>query len=90
MTDLGKPFARCSFFKIFFFFFFSYLAALGLRCCSWVFSSCGEWGRFSLVVRRLLTVVVSLVWSTGSRAHGLSSLSSQAPEHRLSSCGAWV
>ena len=31
-----------------------------------------------------------LLWSTGSGARGLSTCGSQAPEHRLSSCGAWA
>ena len=34
---------------------------LGLRCCTRTFSSCGERGLFFVAVRRLLTVVASLV-----------------------------
>ena len=70
-----------------FFFFLVYLAALGLRCCSWVFSSCGEWGLFFIQCAGSSLWWFLLFWGTGSRAHGLSGCSSQAPEHRLSSCG---
>ena len=38
-----------------------FLAALGLRCCAWAFSSCGEWGLLFIAVRRLLIAVTSLV-----------------------------
>ena len=34
-------------------------SALGLRCCVWAFSGCGERGCSLLVVRRLLTVLAS-------------------------------
>ena len=44
--------------------FILFLAALGLRCCAWVFSSCGEWGLL-FVVRWLLIAVVSLVAEHG-------------------------
>ena len=37
------------------------LAALGLHCCAWAFSSCGERGLLFLLVRRLLIAVASLV-----------------------------
>ena len=37
------------------------LAALGLCCCAWAFSSCGERGLLFVVVRGLLVAVVSLV-----------------------------
>ena len=68
-------------FRVFFF-----LAVLGLCCCggsSPVVAS----GSYSLVL------VCSSQWllssqSRGSREHGLHSCSSQALEHRLSSCGA--
>ena len=36
-------------------------AALGLRCCAWAFSSCGEWGLLFIVVCGLLIAVASLV-----------------------------
>ena len=50
------------------------LAALGLHCCVWAFSSCGNRGLLFLVVHRLLIAVAS---HCGARAL----------EHRLSSCG---
>ena len=45
-------------FKIFIYLF---LAALGLRCYTWAFSSCGEWGLLFVVVCGLLIAVASLV-----------------------------
>ena len=45
--------------------FILFLAALGLRCCAWAFSSCGERGLFFVVVRGLLIAVVSLVVDHG-------------------------
>ena len=84
-------------FSLFFLNSFIYLlAALGLHCCAWAFSSCGEWGLLFIAVLGLLTVVASLVAehrALGARAavvvaSGLSSCGSWALEHRLSSCGA--
>ena len=62
------------------------LAALGLHCCAWTFSSCGEWGLLFAAVRGLLIAVASLVaehelsgtWASVLAAHGLRAL-----EHRL-------
>ena len=34
---------------------------LGLHCCTWAFSSCGEWGLLFVVVCVLLIAVASLV-----------------------------
>ena len=45
----------------FFFFIFLFLAVLGLRCCMWALSSCGEQGLLFIVVRGLLIAVASLV-----------------------------
>ena len=73
----------------FYVFIFKFLAVLGLHC----------YASFALVVAlvvvcRLLIVVVSLLWSMGcasvAAARGLSSCSSRALEHRLSSCGSWA
>ena len=66
---------------------------MGLRCCMWVFSSCGEQELFFIVVHGLLIAVASLVVALSVRAsvvaaHGLSSFGSRALECRLSSCGA--
>ena len=61
-------------------FIYLFQAALGLRCCTWAFSSCGERGRgYSL----LWCAGFSLRWllllqSTGSRCAGFSS------------CGMWA
>ena len=41
------------------------MAVLGLRCCTRAFSTCGEQGLLFVVVRRLLTVVASLVAEHG-------------------------
>ena len=41
------------------------MAALGLRCCAWAFSSCGEPGLLFVAVRRLLIKVASLVTEHG-------------------------
>ena len=38
-----------------------FLAALGLRCCTQAFSSCGERGLLFIAVRGLLIVVASLI-----------------------------
>ena len=40
------------------------LTALGLPCCVWAFSSCGEWGLL-FVVHGLLIAVASLVAEHG-------------------------
>ena len=81
------------------FFFFFFLAVLGLRCCTQAFSSCGEQGLLFLVMRRLLIAVASLVaehgllacrlqqlWNMGSVvvAHGLQSAGSVVVAHGLS------
>ena len=46
-------------------FFHLFLAVLGLYCCAWAFSSCGERGLLFVAVRRLLIVVASLVAEHG-------------------------
>ena len=73
------------------------MAALGLRCCPWAFSSCSEQGLLFFAVRGLLIAVASCcgAWALGVRAsivavRGLSSCGSWALEHRLSSCGTWA
>ena len=66
------PFAATWHISLFLKFFFKvtflknlFLAALGLRCCAWAFSSCGEWGLLFVVVRGLLIAVASLVAEHG-------------------------
>ena len=58
------PCAAC-FLKNKFIYLFLFLAVLGLRCCVWAFSSCGEQGLLSVAVRGLLIVVSSLVAEHG-------------------------
>ena len=53
------------FITLFIFIYLFILAALGLRCCSGAFSSCGEWGLCFVAVRGLLIVVASLVVEHG-------------------------
>ena len=50
----------CLFFY-FYFYIFYFLAALGLRCCTWAFSSCSERELLFVAVHRLLIAVASLV-----------------------------
>ena len=50
---------------VFISYLFIYLAVLGLRCCVWAFSSCGEQGLLFVAVRGLLIVVASLVAEHG-------------------------
>ena len=77
-------------------FIYLFLAALGLRCCTQAFSSCGERGLLFVVVHGLLIAVASLccgaralgAWASVVVARGLSSCGSWALELRLSSCGA--
>ena len=46
-------------------FIYLFLAVLGLLCCAWSFSSCGEQGLLFVAVRGLLIVVASLVAEHG-------------------------
>ena len=75
-------------------FIYLFLAALGLHCCVWAFSGCGEWGLLFVVVHGLVLVVASRcgAWALGTQApvvvaRGLSSCGTRALERRLSSCG---
>ena len=78
------------------FLFFLFLAALGLHCCTRVFSSCGKWGLLFVVVRGLLIAMAWArawalgIWASVVAACGLSSCGSRALERRLSSCGTQV
>ena len=64
-----------------------FLAALGLCCCRFSFSSCGERKLPFVAVRRLLPVVASLAAEHGLQVCGLSRCSMWAPECSFSSCG---
>ena len=46
------------------------MAVLGLRFCARAFSSCGKWGPLFIAVPGPLTIVASLVGSTGSICAG--------------------
>ena len=70
-----------------FIYFYLFFSVLGLHCFGCAFSSCGEWGLLIVTVHRLLSVVASPLWSTGSRHMGLSSCYSPALEPGLSGCG---
>ena len=48
-----------------FIYYYLFLAALGLHCYAWAFSSCGKRGLLFVVVRGLLIVVASLVVEHG-------------------------
>ena len=106
MIKIILPSSKCTVFFFFFLinvfifilFIYLFLTALGLCCCTRAFSRCSEWellfrcgghashcGGFSCCKTRALGMQASVVV-----ARGLSSYGSQALEHRLSSCGAWV
>ena len=59
----AKTMSHSFFLKLIYFILF--LAALGLRCCTQAFSSCGEQGLLFVVVRGLLIAVASLVADHG-------------------------
>ena len=59
---LSSPILFFFFYK---FIYFIFLAALGLCCCAWGFSSCDEQGLLFIAVRGLLIVVASLVVEHG-------------------------
>ena len=54
-----------NFFYVVYIIYLFILAALGLHCCMWAFSSCGELGLLFDVVRQLLIVVASLAAEHG-------------------------
>ena len=62
-----------------------FLAALGLRCCTRAFSSCGKRGLIFVAVRGPLIGVPSLCF----RARALGARASVVVARGLSSCGTW-
>ena len=71
------------FFSYFIYFYFIYLllflAALGLCCCAWPFSSCGKRGLLFIAVCGLLSSWwLLLLQSTGSRHEGFGSCGTRA------------
>ena len=71
VREVPRSFSVCffCFFKKQRFFFF-FLAVLGLRFCARAFSSCGKRGPRFITVHGPLTIVASLIGSTGSRRKG--------------------
>ena len=69
LTHLEQDCQSISFLDISYFLFYKFIylfmAALGLHCCVWAFSSCSKWGLLFIVVCSLLTVVTSLVEKHG-------------------------
>ena len=53
------------FIYLFFILFYLVLAVLGLRCCTWAFSSCGKQGLLFVAVHGFLIAVASLVAEHG-------------------------
>ena len=67
-------------------FIYLFMAALGLRCCTW--PSLVEASRgYPLVAIHGLLIVMAFLASTGSRMRGLSNCNSWAIERQLSNCG---
>ena len=54
-----------AFILFYFTLFYLFLAALGLCCCIWAFSSCGEQALLLVVVHGLLIAVASLIVEHG-------------------------
>ena len=54
-----------SFFVFLIYFIYLFLSVLGLCCCAWAFSSCGEQGLLFFVVHSLLIAVASLAVEHG-------------------------
>ena len=70
------------------------MAAWGLRCYMWAFSTCGEQGLLFTVVSGILIAMASCcraqalgMWTSVVVACGLSSCGSRSLERRLSSYG---
>ena len=65
IANYNSAFVHLSFFFNFIYLFIYLLAVLGLRCCAWAFSSCGERGLLFVAVHRFLIAVASLVVEHG-------------------------
>ena len=66
-----------------FLFFKLFLAALGLCCCMWAFSSCGELGLLFITVLSFSFWWLLLLQNMGFRYAGINSCSIQAQSLRL-------
>ena len=73
-SDLLTPRYFFSINLIYLFYFYLFLPALGLRCCTRAFSSCGEQGLLFITVRGLLIALASLAAEHGLQARGLKQL----------------
>ena len=70
---------------------FFFLAALGLHCCAWAFSSCGEQGLLSSCsLRASHCGSFSCCRAPALEPANFSSCGSQALERGLSGCGTWA
>ena len=83
------------FYIILFIHSFMYFWLCWVFLAAWVFSLVGANGVYSLAAVLGLWLLfwgvqTSAAWVSVVVAHGLSSCGSQALEHRLNSCGAWV
>ena len=63
LMEEGQVFVCFVFINLFIIYLF--LSAMGLRCCTWAFSSCGKRGLLFIAVRGLLTAVASLAAEHG-------------------------
>ena len=77
LIELDFGFFFSLFFK-FILFIYLFLTALGLRCCTWAFSSCGERGYSLLQCTDFSLWWLFLLRSTGSWSVGFSSCGTQA------------
>ena len=74
-------------------FIYLFLAVLGLHCCTWSFSSCGEQELLFVAVCGFLITVASLIVEHGLQARGLQQLQhvgSVVVAHGLQSTGSVV
>ena len=60
------------------FYFFKFMAVLGLRFCARAFSICGKWGPLFIAVRGPLTIAASLVAEHRLQTRRLSNCGSRA------------
>ena len=65
VSIIRKEFTHLFYFILFYKFIYLFLAALGLCCCTWALSSCGERGLLFVAVWGLLIAVASLVAEHG-------------------------
>ena len=69
---------------------FLFLAALGLCCFVWAFSSCGEQGLHFIAARGCLIAVASLIAEHSSRRRGFGICGSWALKDGFSSCSTQI